>query len=141
MPLQRSVNSIEILDRVLDKGIVVDGWLNVSVVGLDLIGLEGRMVVASLSTYVKRAKMVDRALGRVKSVSRRTPALRAARRSPAAAAATIAAQLREAPPASCPRCEKRGRRQDVTLVTVQTSTETRVTARCSACRWQRTEAV
>jgi hypothetical protein len=138
MALQRTVNSIEILDRVLDKGIVVDGWLNVSVVGLELIGLEGRMVVASLSTYVKHSKTVDRALGRVRPVRKTPPALRAVKKSATSSAPALPADLGEAPSQLCPRCEKRGRRQDVVLVTVQTNTETRVTARCSVCRWQRT---
>jgi hypothetical protein len=40
----------------------------------------------------------------------------------------------------CPRCGKRGRRQALVLVTVQTDTETRVSSRCSACQWQRTTA-
>jgi hypothetical protein len=46
---------IDILDRVLDKGIVVDAWVRVSVVGVDLITMEARIVVASIDTYVNRA--------------------------------------------------------------------------------------
>jgi gas vesicle structural protein len=51
---------IDILDRVLDKGIVVDAWVRVSVVGVDLITMEARIVVSSIETYVHRADAVAR---------------------------------------------------------------------------------
>ena len=51
---------IDILDRVLDKGIVVDAWVRVSVVGVDLITMEARIVVSSIETYVNRADAVAR---------------------------------------------------------------------------------
>ena len=38
---------IDVLDRVLDKGIVIDAWVRVSLVGIDLITVEARVVVAS----------------------------------------------------------------------------------------------
>lgn len=44
---------IDVLDRVLDKGIVIDAWVRVSVVGIDLITVEARVVVASIETYLK----------------------------------------------------------------------------------------
>jgi hypothetical protein len=44
---------IEVLDRVLDKGIVIDAWVRVSLVGIDLITVEARVVVASIDTYLK----------------------------------------------------------------------------------------
>jgi hypothetical protein len=44
---------IDILDRVLDKGIVIDAWVRVSLVGIDLVVLEARVVVASIETYLK----------------------------------------------------------------------------------------
>jgi len=47
---------IEVLDRVLDKGIVIDGWGRVAVAGIDLIGIEGWVVVASISTYLQYAE-------------------------------------------------------------------------------------
>ena len=43
---------IDVLDRVLDKGIVIDAWLRVSLVGIDLI-TQARVVVASIETYLK----------------------------------------------------------------------------------------
>ena len=44
---------IDVLDRVLDKGIVIDAWVRVSLVGIDLITVEARIVVASIDTYLK----------------------------------------------------------------------------------------
>ena len=43
---------LEVLDRVLDRGIVIDAWLRVSVVGLALVDIDARVVVASFRTYV-----------------------------------------------------------------------------------------
>src|ERR1700739_1977295 len=44
---------IDVLDRVLDKGIVIDAWVRVSLVGIDLITVEARVVVASIDTYLR----------------------------------------------------------------------------------------
>ena len=44
---------IDVLDRVLDKGIVIDGWARLSVAGIDLVGLEVKIVVASIETYLR----------------------------------------------------------------------------------------
>jgi hypothetical protein len=44
---------IDVLDRVLDKGIVIDAWVRVSLVGIDLVTVEARIVVASIDTYLK----------------------------------------------------------------------------------------
>jgi len=44
---------MEVLDRVLDRGIVIDAWLRVSVVGLALVDVDARVVVASIRTYVR----------------------------------------------------------------------------------------
>jgi hypothetical protein len=49
---------IEVLDRVLDRGIVIDAWLRVSVAGLALVDVDARIVVASIRTYVRDADMV-----------------------------------------------------------------------------------
>jgi hypothetical protein len=44
----------DLLDRILDKGIVIDAWARVTLVGIDLgIWWEARMVVASIDTYIK----------------------------------------------------------------------------------------
>jgi hypothetical protein len=63
---------IDVLDRILDKGIVIDAWVRISLVGIDLITVEARVVVASIDTYLKYAD----AVGLTGLVSR--PQLRAA---------------------------------------------------------------
>jgi hypothetical protein len=50
---------IDVLDRVLDKGIVIDAWVRVSLVGIDLITVEARIVVASIDTYLKYSEAVS----------------------------------------------------------------------------------
>ena len=62
---------IDVLDRVLDKGIVIDAWVRVSLVGIDLITVEARVVVAAIDSYLKYSE----AVGSVASVSK--PALSA----------------------------------------------------------------
>lgn len=49
---------IDVLDRILDKGIVIDAWVRISLVGIDLITIEARVVVASIDTYLKYAEAV-----------------------------------------------------------------------------------
>ena len=49
---------IDVLDRVLDKGIVIDAYVRVSLVGIDLVTVEARVVVASIETYVKYSEAV-----------------------------------------------------------------------------------
>jgi hypothetical protein len=46
---------IDVLDRVLDKGIVIDAWVRISLVGIDLISEQSRVVVASSETYLRYA--------------------------------------------------------------------------------------
>jgi hypothetical protein len=48
----------EVLDRVLDKGIVVDAWVRVSVVGIELIAIEARVVIASVERWLEYAAAV-----------------------------------------------------------------------------------
>ena len=57
---------IDVLDRVLDKGIVIDAWVRVSLVGIDLITVEARIVVASIDTYLKYSE----AVGQMSPISR-----------------------------------------------------------------------
>jgi len=49
---------IEVLDRVLDKGIVIDAWVRLSLVGIDLVTVEARVVVASIATYLQFTETV-----------------------------------------------------------------------------------
>ena len=48
----------EVLDRILDKGLVVDAWVKVSVLGLELLTVEARVVVAGVETYLKYAEAI-----------------------------------------------------------------------------------
>jgi len=69
MPVDRTAGGtslIDVLDRVLDKGIVIDAWVRVSLVGIDLITVEARVVVASIDTYLKYSE----AVGQVSPASR-----------------------------------------------------------------------
>jgi hypothetical protein len=58
MPVERApggTSLIDVLDRVLDKGIIIDAWVRVSLVGIDLVTVEARVVVASIDTYLRYA--------------------------------------------------------------------------------------
>lgn len=48
----------EVIDRILDKGVVVDAFVRVALVGIELIAIEIRAVVASVDTYLKYAEAV-----------------------------------------------------------------------------------
>ena len=53
-----STSVIDVLDHILDKGIVIDAWVRVSVAGIDLLTVEARVVVASIDTYLSRADAI-----------------------------------------------------------------------------------
>ena len=48
----------EVVDRVLDKGIVVDAWVKLSLVGIEVLSIEARVVIASVETYLKYADAI-----------------------------------------------------------------------------------
>ena len=48
----------EVIDRILDKGIVVDAWARLSLVGIEFLSIEARVVVASVETYLKYAEAI-----------------------------------------------------------------------------------
>ena len=59
--VQKSMDSsslAEVVDRILDKGIVIDAWARISLVGIELFALEARVVVASVETYLKYAEAI-----------------------------------------------------------------------------------
>ena len=61
MPIQRTAPSgsvVDVLDHVLDKGIVIDAWVQISLVGINLLTVEARVVVASIETYVTHANAI-----------------------------------------------------------------------------------
>ena len=53
-----SSSLVEVIDRILDKGIVIDAWVRVSLVGIELLAIEARVVVASVETFLKYAEAV-----------------------------------------------------------------------------------
>jgi hypothetical protein len=60
--VQRSSSSglYEILDLLLDKGLVIDVFLRVSLVGIELLTVDARIVIASVDTYLRFAEAVNR---------------------------------------------------------------------------------
>jgi len=92
MAVERSpggTSLIDVLDRVLDKGIVIDAWVRVSLVGIDLITVEARVVVASIDTYLKYSE----AVGQVTPISRPQPEVTSAHQSVIAENAALRAEL------------------------------------------------
>jgi hypothetical protein len=61
MAIEKSVASsslAEVIDRVLDKGVVIDAFVRVALVGIELIAIEARVVLASVETWLKYAEAV-----------------------------------------------------------------------------------
>lgn len=56
--INASSSLAEVVDRILDKGVVVDAWVRVSLVGIELLAVEARVVVAGVDTYLKYAQAV-----------------------------------------------------------------------------------
>ncbi|MFB4164471.1 gas vesicle structural protein GvpA [Alteribacillus sp. JSM 102045] len=59
--IQKSTDSsslAEVIDRILDKGIVIDLYARVSLVGIELITVEARVVIASVDTWLRYAEAV-----------------------------------------------------------------------------------
>jgi gas vesicle structural protein len=60
------------VDVILDKGIVIDAWTRVSVLGLELLTIEARVVVASVDTYLRYAEAIGRIAHAVPPVYQQT---------------------------------------------------------------------
>lgn len=50
----------EVLDVILDKGLVIDAFVRISVIGIELITIDARIVIASVDTYLRFAEAVNR---------------------------------------------------------------------------------
>ena len=50
----------DVIDTILDKGIVIDVYLRVSLVGIELLTIDARIVIASVDTYLRFAQAVSR---------------------------------------------------------------------------------
>jgi gas vesicle structural protein len=48
----------QLVEAMLDKGVVIDTWMHLSLLGLDLMTVEARVVVTSLNTYVRYADAI-----------------------------------------------------------------------------------
>ncbi|WP_174552933.1 gas vesicle protein GvpJ [Nocardia amamiensis] len=50
----------DVIDTILDKGLVIDAFVRVSLVGIELVTIDARVVVASVDTYLRFADAVNR---------------------------------------------------------------------------------
>src|SRR5579859_7970535 len=50
----------DVVDTILDKGMVIDAYVRVSLVGIELVTIDARIVVASVDTYLRFAEAVNR---------------------------------------------------------------------------------
>jgi gas vesicle structural protein len=54
---------VEVIDRILDKGLVIDFWITVALIGIEIVSIEGRVVLASVETYLKYAEAMGLSAG------------------------------------------------------------------------------
>src|SRR3982750_3724883 len=50
----------DVVDLILDKGLVIDAYVRVSVIGIELVTIDARIVIASIDTYLRFAEAVNR---------------------------------------------------------------------------------
>ena len=50
----------DVLDVILDKGLVIDAYVRVSLIGIEVLTIDARIVVASVDTYLRFAEAVNR---------------------------------------------------------------------------------
>ncbi|MCJ7666709.1 MAG: gas vesicle structural protein GvpA [Anaerolineae bacterium] len=61
MAVEKAIGSsslVEVIDRILDKGVVIDAWVRVSLVGIEILAIEARVVVAGVDTFLKYAEAI-----------------------------------------------------------------------------------
>jgi hypothetical protein len=61
MAVEKAIASsslVEVIDRILDKGVVIDAWARVSLVGIEILAIEARVVVAGVETFLKYAEAI-----------------------------------------------------------------------------------
>ena len=56
--MNASSSLVEVVDRILDKGIVIDAWARVSLVGIELLAIEACAVLAGVETFLKYAEAI-----------------------------------------------------------------------------------
>jgi hypothetical protein len=50
----------DVIDTILDKGMVIDAYVRVSLVGIEVLTVDARIVIASVDTYLRFAEAVNR---------------------------------------------------------------------------------
>jgi len=50
---------VDVIDTILDKGLVIDAYVRVSLVGIEILAIDARVVVASVDTYLRFAEAID----------------------------------------------------------------------------------
>ena len=50
----------DVVDLILDKGLVIDAYIRIAVIGIELITIDARIVIASVDTYLRFAEQVNR---------------------------------------------------------------------------------
>ena len=50
----------DVVELILDKGLVIDAYIRISVIGIELITIDARIVIASVDTYLRFAEQVNR---------------------------------------------------------------------------------
>jgi len=56
----RSSSLADVIDIILDKGIVIDAYVRVSLVGIEVLTIDARVVIASVDTYLRFAEATNR---------------------------------------------------------------------------------
>jgi hypothetical protein len=56
----QSAGLADVIDTILDKGLVIDAYVRLSLVGIELITIDARVVIASVDTYLRFAQAVNR---------------------------------------------------------------------------------
>src|SRR4051812_30208561 len=51
---------VDVVDTILDKGLVIDAFVRVSLVGIELLTIDARIVIASVDTYLRFAEATNR---------------------------------------------------------------------------------
>jgi len=51
---------VDVVDLILDKGLVIDAYVRVSVIGIEVLTIDARIVIASVDTYLRFAEVVNR---------------------------------------------------------------------------------
>jgi hypothetical protein len=50
----------DVVDLILDKGLVIDAYVRIAVIGIELVTIDARIVIASVDTYLRFAEQVNR---------------------------------------------------------------------------------